>query len=674
MGKNMIGAETELCTMAQFMFRGKLFFYNSKFGCVSMHLHAWSKSCKGHGDIISSPLNGRELDFLIHDISKPIDEVSFSCAGDINDVVSRPCLDLDLLDKVFQTQFHIIFHIPIKCRLSFSRAFKQTIDTVIINPLDTSCWIKLLLFPICILRNYVPKSKVEERSEHDISTKSKFSGHKDNQVDANLRLCRRKLGQGSYTTVIRVLTSSGVAPLSDNTLVDLKLKHPYAPPPTLPTAPNEVVAATASSDMVLSRIQSFPKGTSCGRDGLHAQHFLDVLSGSDVIVVDDLLDSITSIVNILLSGNCPPQLGMCFASAPLTPLLKPGGGIRPIEVGTIWRGLVYKVVTSVVSKDMSIYLGYFQFGVGVPCGGEAILHSANRILDEKRNLNTMSMLLVDFRNAFNLVDRSAMLREVRNKCPSVSRWVGFCYASPARLYYGSSTLSSSQGVQQGDLLGPLLFSLTLHPTALKISRQCKLDLQAWYLDDGTIIGDTLMVSQDFHIIKTEGDAIGLDLNIQKTELFWPSFDVRSTQVGVFPADIVRPSVGVKLLGGPVSLDASFCSQLVFDRVHKSMQLMDAVHRLDDPQSELMLFHNCAGISKLYFTLRTTAPCYVKDAQVVFDKYFSNFMRKLVIGDGPVYGLLQHRVASLPIRDGGLGIYSMYDTMQYCYLASCSQTL
>ncbi|XP_026383846.1 uncharacterized protein LOC113279369 [Papaver somniferum] len=286
----------------------------------------------------------------------------------------------------------------------------------------------------------------------------------------------------------------------------------------------------------------------------------------------------------------------------------------------------------------------------------------------------MSMLLVDFRNAFNLVDRSAMLRAVRNKFPSISRWVEFCYSSPARLYYGSSTLSSSQGVQQGDPLGPLIFSLTLHPIALKISQQCKLDLQAWYLDDGTIIGDTLMVSQDFHIIKTEGAAIGLDLNIQKTELFWPSFYVRSTQVGVFPADIVRPSVGVKLLGGPVSLDASFCSQLVLDRVHKYMQLMDAVHRLDDPQSELMLLHNCAGVSKLYFTLRSTAPCYVKDAQDIFDKYLTNFMRKLVTGDGPGYGLLQHKVASLPIRDGGLGIYSMYDTMQYCYLDSCSQTL
>ncbi|XP_026433389.1 uncharacterized protein LOC113330794 isoform X1 [Papaver somniferum] len=243
---------------------------------------------------------------------------------------------------------------------------------------------------------------------------------------------------------------------------------------------------------------------------------------------------------------------------------------------------------------MTSYLKDFQFGVGVPCRGEAILHSVNRILDEKRNLNSMSMLLVNFRNDFNLVDRSSMLCAVRLKCPSLYRWVEFCYASPAKLYYGTSILSSSQGVQKGDSLGPLIFALTLHAIVLKISQQCKLDLKAWYLDDGTIIGDTIIVSKAFHIIKSEGVSVGLDLNIHKIELFWPSFDESSTQVGVFPADIGRPSVGVELLGGPVSLDTSFCNQLVLDKVHKTTQLMDVVHRIHDPQSELLLLRNCAG--------------------------------------------------------------------------------
>lgn len=138
--------------------------------------------------------------------------------------------------------------------------------------------------------------------------------------------------------------------------------------------------------------------------------------------------------------------------------------------------------------------------------------------------NNITMMLVDFTNAFNLIDRTTLIKEVRARCPSISHWVKFCYAKPAKLYYNESILSSSQDVQQGDPLGPLLFALTLHPLICKIASQCSLDLNAWYLDDGTIIGDTLEVYKALHIIQNEGATKGLHLNIGKTEIFWPSTD------------------------------------------------------------------------------------------------------------------------------------------------------
>ncbi|GJR16015.1 hypothetical protein Tco_0798667, partial [Tanacetum coccineum] len=185
-------------------------------------------------------------------------------------------------------------------------------------------------------------------------------------------------------------------------------KHPFHPAPSLPHTPTNHHHLIASSTVVLDRIKSFPRGTSCGWDGLCAQYLMDCLNGAVVAVSDELVSFITHVVNLFLAGNCPQMLGEYIASAPLTPLVKPGGGIRPIAVDGL------------------------QFGVGVSGGSEAILHAVNRLIEGYGDDVGLSMLLVDFKNAFNLVDREVMLREVRLRCPAISPWVEFCYSDPAR--------------------------------------------------------------------------------------------------------------------------------------------------------------------------------------------------------------------------------------------------
>ncbi|GJW14614.1 hypothetical protein Tco_0018747 [Tanacetum coccineum] len=180
---------------------------------------------------------------------------------------------------------------------------------------------------------------------------------------------------------------------------------------------------------------------------------------------------------------------------------------------------------------------------------------------------------------------------------------------------------------------------------------------AWYLDDDTIVGDTLVIGKVLELITKDGPRCGLYLNIDKTKIFWPNEDPRSKLEGVFPPNISRPLHGVKLLGGPVSVDPDFSSALVMKRASKTIGLLDAVAKINDPQCELLLIRACAGISKLYFAMRTCLPRVFESAQLSFDMALRSALERIVTASGPGFGDWQWRLVTLPFALGGLGVYS-----------------
>jgi Reverse transcriptase (RNA-dependent DNA polymerase) len=154
------------------------------------------------------------------------------------------------------------------------------------------------------------------------------------------------------------------------------------------------------------------------------------------------------------------------------------------------RRVVAKAACRLVSDKIVARLSPIQLGFGAANGTEAAVHAANHYL--KHLERDRAMLKIDFTNAFNKLNRHRLLEFARIALPELFKFIECCYDIEPHLVFGEFLLSSAEGVQQVDPLGPLLFCLSIQPLL-----------------------DALL--HDVQIIKDDGAQYGLVLNDGKCE-------------------------------------------------------------------------------------------------------------------------------------------------------------
>ena len=195
---------------------------------------------------------------------------------------------------------------------------------------------------------------------------------------------------------------------------------------------------------------------------MRIQHLLDATIGNTAPAANDCLASLTRWTNCLLAGQLDRRLSPWLCGAPLTALLKPSGGVRPIAVGETLRRLTSRLCCTAARPSLpNLFLRSGQVGVGINSGLEAAIHTLRLFLKRHGGDDDLCCLKLDMHNAFNECHRSAFLHRIRRDLPEIVAWVQWCYSSAAELHFGVHRILSTAGVQQGDPLGPLLFSLTL---------------------------------------------------------------------------------------------------------------------------------------------------------------------------------------------------------------------
>ena len=575
---------------------------------------------------------------------------------------------LDIISRL-HTSSRIIRRIPQAVRIPIALELTSLLaECASSNALDS--WSDLLTFPRVALNSGNVRnpsgsltSRIREnlarwRSRDSVAVNPSSNSntqrrpHKSttsNNLEARLaRQVESKVSDGDIRGAVRLLAhSEGIVPFSHDTLEALNLNHPAAVTPLAPPTTPTSVHLTVDVSEVTKAIFSFPPGSGGGPDGLRPQHLKDLTSKATGTAGTGLLTSLANLVNKIFSGSVPTEVLPILFGASLIALEKKGGGIRPIAIGCTLRRIIAKLGCRSVLQDLGLHLRPHQMGFGTPSGTEAIVHATQNFISCK---TSGVILKLDYANAFNSVFRSQILHVARDHVPHLYPFILQSYGSPSRLFYGEKFIPSEEGLQQGDPLAPPLFCLAINELVSSLTSP----LNVWFLDDGTLGGPAKFVLDDLKKVLSASSAIGLQLNSNKCELILmddPDQSSVDSIVSLLPGIKILKNEECSLLGAPLTEEAlpHALSQKIDD-----IKLLTGRLPILSAHTALFLLKNCISIPELMYLLRSSPTWKVPHLLLHFDEIVRSGLESIVniaINDST------WTQASLPVRNGGLGIRS-----------------
>ena len=507
----------------------------------------------------------------------------------------------------------------------------------------------------------------EKDSRARLLSRKKKKSTRNNLRKSNAIRARRAVEDGQYRKAIQALSSGGLAPITSDVVKEMQAKHPQSSPPSIPLSqpqsPIELV-----DTQVIQALRSFPNGSAPGPSNLRANHLKEAVSCPSPGKAARATQALTRVVSLLCDGRAPSQIVPHLCGATLLPIQKKGCGLRPIAVGEVLRRLTSKCLSKCVKDEAFQTLTPLQVGVGVKVGCETVVHAVSRIQEDPAiQPSDKWTLLLDFSNAFNSISRSHMFMEIQARIPILTPWMESCYGTQPFLHLGDHTILSSSGVQQGDPLGPLGFALTLQPIIERIRDEVPgLNINAWYLDDGTLCGSAVDLVKALKIVEDEGPSRGLHLNRSKSLLYIPAGD--SSIINPLPSEIPTTSGGFCLLGSPIG-PPSFCETSLQKRVDKVKDIITKLHDLEDSQMESTLLRSCLALPKVAFSLRSCPPSHIQHATAAFDETMLEALSDIAGSPLSEWARLK---ASLPSSMGGLNIRKASLHAPAAYISSLAE--
>ena len=340
-------------------------------------------------------------------------------------------------------------------------------------------------------------------------------------------------------------------------------------------------------------------------------------------------------------------------------------GVRPIGIGETLRRIIGKAICSATRGDIESLCGADQLCGGVKSGIEGAIHAMNEMYSQNCTSDDLGILLVDASNAFNSLDRAALLWNARILWPRCSRFLFNTYSGWAALVvHGSEEfLYSREGVTQGDPLSMFLYAVGTMPL-IRLLKNPSLWTQIWYADDASACGKLSHIRRWFDLLLEVGPGFGYYPNPRKCSIVVGSTS-RSAAEHLFGSLGVEVVCDHRFLGGFLG-GASARDAFVLAKVDQWVSDIHHLSHMAESQPQAAYAALTKSLQREWIFLQRVVPMCCTLFANLETTLLSSFFPAMF---GCEISSLEQRMFSLPVRFGGLGVDLPVTSADSMYAAS-----
>ena len=384
------------------------------------------------------------------------------------------------------------------------KSLRRRLDHLKNNSLD-----KLIQEMKTVRRCHNSSKKVHKKSEEKVKEFSKLM--KKGRVRNSLRLISKE-------------GSNGPLQLTAEVREELRKKHPKAVVAEKEVKIQEQSGSEASYlfegiDEMMVWNKALKTQGGAGPSGLNADLMKNLLSSKKHgVQAKNLRIAISKLAQKLATENC--QNLDAFTARRLLPLMKRPKGVRPIGIGEIINRIIGKCIMQISKEEVKRAAGNLQVCAGQQGGGEAAIHAMSEIFQESE---VDAVILVDAKNAFNNINRDAMLHNIKMRCPTLSRYVENTYGTPSDLFIEggdnvNDVIKSEEGTTQGDPVAMAMYAIGLSVLQDSLAFEKTNIKSVAYADDYIGAGTIQNLHEWWYKLENMGKKFGYITNAEKSWL------------------------------------------------------------------------------------------------------------------------------------------------------------